>query len=49
MGFRWQDDLKELEGSLDGQSGEIFSTADELVRREKPLHDDKMAKREGYV
>ena len=42
-----QGGLNELVGRLDGQSGEIFSAADKLVRREEPLHEDKMVKREG--
>ena len=46
-GSRRHDGLKELVGILDGPSGEIFSSAEKLVRREKPLHEDKMAKREG--
>ena len=44
-----QDGLKEVVGGLDGQSGKIFSSAVKLVRREEPLHEDKMAKREENV
>ena len=39
--------MNSSEGRLGGQSGEIFSAADKLVRREEPLHEDKMAKLEG--
>ena len=42
-----QDGLNELVGRLDDQSGEIFSAADKLVRREEPLHVDKMAGNSG--
>jgi hypothetical protein len=44
---RKQDGLWLVGGRQDGQSGDDFSMADELVYPESLPHDDKLVKREG--